>query len=120
MNQQQLKGLSKFEELNAEGSQKIKNLLADTAPDMYHQILEVVFGDLYQRTNLDPKIRQTVPLIALASANREIELRVHLGIAKSIGFTKKELVEVFSQLGPFAGFPSAMLGIRILKEVFPD
>lgn len=120
MNEQQLSGLKKFEEFNPDGAAKIKALLAETAPAMYHQILENVFGDLYQRTNLDAKIRQTVSLVALATANREAELKIHLGIAKSIGFTKQELVEVFSQIVPFSGFPPAMMGIRLLKEMYAE
>jgi hypothetical protein len=52
-------GLAKFKELSPAGAEKIKDLLEDTAPGTYTHVLEVAFGDLYQRTNLDPKIRQT-------------------------------------------------------------
>ena len=63
-------GLAKFKELSPTGAEKIKDLLEDTAPGTYAHVLEVAFGDLYQRTNLDPKIRQTVSLVALAAANQ--------------------------------------------------
>jgi 4-carboxymuconolactone decarboxylase len=120
MNEKQLSGIKRFEELNPKGHELIKNLLADTARGVYHQILEIAFADLYQRTNLDMKIRQTVSMVSLATSNHEAELRIHIGIAVAFGFTKEELVEVFSQLVPFTGFPAPMLGIRLVKEIFPD
>jgi len=46
-------GLAKFKELSPAGAEKIKDLLEDTAPGTYTHVLEVAFGDLYQRTNLD-------------------------------------------------------------------
>ena len=85
-----------------------------------HALLEVAFGDLYQRTNLDPKIRQTVSLVALAAANQHDLLRIHIDIARKLGFTKEELSEVFQQMAPFTGFPGPMLGIRALKEAFEE
>jgi 4-carboxymuconolactone decarboxylase len=113
-------GLAKFEELSPTGAQKIRELLEDTAPGTYTHVLEVAFGDLYQRTNLDPKIRQTVSLVALAAANQHDLLRIHIDIARKLGFTKEELSEVFQQMAPFTGFPGPMLGIRALKEAFAE
>ena len=49
-------GLAKFKELSPTGAEKIKDLLEDTAPGTYTHVLEVAFGDLYQRTNLDSAI----------------------------------------------------------------
>ena len=113
-------GLAKFKELSPAGAEKIKDLLEDTAPGTYTHVLEVAFGDLYQRTNLDPKIRQTVSLVALAAANQHDLLRIHIDIARKLGFTKQELSEVFQQMAPFTGFPGPMLGIRALKEAFEE
>src|SRR5580698_9017579 len=113
-------GLARFKELSPEGEENIRTLVERTAPGIYYQILEVAFGDLYQRTNLDPKIRQTVSLVALAAGGQERELRIHIDIARKLGFTKEELSEVFQQLVPFTGFPGPMLGIRALKEAFEE
>ena len=113
-------GLVKFEELSPMGAEKIRCLLEDTAPGTYTHVLEVAFGDLYQRKNLDPKTRQTVSLVALAAANQPDLLRIHIDIARKLGFTKEELSEVFQQMAPFTGFPGPMLGIRVLKEAFKE
>jgi 4-carboxymuconolactone decarboxylase len=111
-------GHAKFKELSPTGEESIRTLLGDTAPGTYRQILEVAFGDLYQRQNLDPKIRQTVALVALAAGGHERELRIHIDIARTLGFTKGELSEVFQQMAPFTGFPGPILGVRILREEF--
>lgn len=111
-------GLERFKELDPKGAEAMLELLGDIAPDLLENMLEFPFGDLYRRTNLDMKIRQTVTLTALATLNREAELKIHVRIAKALGFTKEELVEVFSQAAPYAGFPATMLGIRITKEIF--
>jgi alkylhydroperoxidase/carboxymuconolactone decarboxylase family protein YurZ len=83
---------------------KIRTLPEDTAPGTYTHVLEVAFGDLYQRKNLDPKIRQTVSLVVLAAANQHDLLRIHIDIARKLGFTKEELSEVFLQMAPFTVF----------------
>jgi len=118
MDDKRSKGVAKFKQMSPKGEEMIRTLLEDTAPGTYHQILEVAFGDLYQRANLDPKIRQTVSLVALAAGGHENELRIHIDIARRLGFTKDELSEVFQQCAPFTGFPAPMLGIRLLKESF--
>lgn len=113
-------GLAKFKEMSPMGAEKIRVLLEDTAPGTYTHVLEVAFGDLYQRKNLDPKIRQTVSLVALAAGGHGDLLRIHIDIARRLGFTKEELSEVFQQMAPFTGFPGPMLGIRVLKEAFSE
>jgi alkylhydroperoxidase/carboxymuconolactone decarboxylase family protein YurZ len=50
-------------------------------------------GSTIQRTNLDPKIRQKVSLVALAAGGHEHELRIHIDIARKLGFAKEELSE---------------------------
>jgi 4-carboxymuconolactone decarboxylase len=120
MDDKRSKGVTKFKQMSPKGEEVIRTLLEDTAPGTYHQILEVAFGDLYQRTNLDPKIRQTVSLVALAAGGHEHELRIHIDIARRLGFTKEELSEVFQQCTPFRGFPAPILGILLLKEAFAE
>ena len=59
-------------------------------------------------------------LVALAAANQHDLLRIHIDIARKLGFTKEELSEVFQQMAPFTGFPGPMLGIQALKEAFEE
>jgi 4-carboxymuconolactone decarboxylase len=113
-------GLAKFKELSPKSEESVRTLLEKTAPGTYYQILELAFGDLYQRTNLDPKIRQTVSLVILAAGGHERELRIHIDIARKLGFTKTELSEVFQQCAPFTGFMAPMLGVRLLDEIFAE
>jgi alkylhydroperoxidase/carboxymuconolactone decarboxylase family protein YurZ len=95
MNDKQLSGLKKFESFNPEGLDKIRSLLEDTAPGIYHQILEIAFGDLYQRTNLDLKIRQMVSLVSLAAAGHDIELRFTCKLQRRSGSRRKSWSKFF-------------------------
>ena len=113
-------GLAKFEQLSPAGEEKLRTLLNDTAPWIYDQVLELAFGDLYQRKNLDLKIRQTVSLVALAISGHKDLLHIHVEIARKFGFTKEELSEIYQQLVPFTGFPAPMLGIQVVKSVFRE
>lgn len=112
------KGLERFQELSPEGTRALQNLLGEIAPELLDIVYEFPFGDLYTRTNLDMKVRQATTLGVLAALNREPELKIHVEIAKNLGFSREELVEVFTQCAPYAGFPATMLGIRLTKEAF--
>jgi 4-carboxymuconolactone decarboxylase len=114
------KGLARFRELSPAGEDRLRNLLNDTAPWIYHQILDLAFGDLYQRKSLDMKIRQTVSLVALAIGGHEDLLHIHVEIARKFGFTKEELSEIYQQMVPFTGFPAPMLGVKVVKKVFGE
>ena len=98
-------GLAKFKELSPTGAEGICALLEDAAPGTYTHVLEVAFGDLYQRTNLDPKIRQTVSLVALAAANQPDLLRIQIDIARKLGFTKKNCRKFSSRWRHLPAFP---------------
>jgi 4-carboxymuconolactone decarboxylase len=50
-------------------------------------------------------------------AGREPQLRVHFGAALNVGVTMKELEEVIIQTVPYAGFPTAINALNILRSV---
>ena len=66
------------------------------------------------------KLRQSATLSALACGGHENQLRIHIGIARSLGFTRDELVELFMQLAPYAGFPVTINAVLAVKDIYPD
>ena len=48
------------------------------------------------------------------------QLRVHLEIARSLGLSDEEIVEIFIQLAPYAGFPTAINAVLALKDAAPE
>jgi 4-carboxymuconolactone decarboxylase len=70
---------------------------------------------------LDLKSRQIATVAALTSlGNAQPQLKVHIHGALNVGCTREEVVEVIIQMAVYAGFPAALNGISIAKEVFKE
>ncbi|USZ49268.1 carboxymuconolactone decarboxylase family protein [Halomonas sp. DN3] len=114
------KGLAFFRKHNPAAAQALEEKLGDFAPDLLRLVAEFPFGEMYGREGLGPKVRQAATLSALACGGHDNQLRIHIGIAHSLGFTRDELVELFMQLAPYAGFPVTINAVLAVKEVYPD
>ncbi|WP_442487821.1 carboxymuconolactone decarboxylase family protein [Halomonas litopenaei] len=114
------KGLAFFRKHNPAAAQALEEKLGDFAPDLMRLVAEFPFGEMYGRDGLDPKLRQSATLSALACGGHENQLRIHIGIARSLGFTRDELVELFMQLAPYAGFPVTINAVLAVKDIYPD
>lgn len=80
-------------------------------------VLEFAFGDLYSRGTLTWKERQIATMAVQIALGREPQLKIHMKAALHIGVTVKEIEEVLIQTAVYAGFPAAMNGYRVLKEI---
>ena len=56
----------------------------------------------------------------LPMGGREPQLRVHLGAALNVGLTAEQLEEVIIQTVPYAGFPTAINALNLLKQVVAE
>jgi 4-carboxymuconolactone decarboxylase len=86
--------------------------------DLGRYIVEFAFGDIYSRPGLSLRDRElaTVALLTGLGA-REPQLRVHLGAALNVGISAEELEEVIIQTVPYAGFPTAINALNLLRDV---
>ena len=57
-------------------------------------------------------------LAALGTAPNQ--LKIHIKGALNCGCTREEIVEVLIQVLVYAGFPAALNGLRLAKEVFQE
>ena len=55
-----------------------------------------------------------------ALGNATPQLKVHIHGALNVGCTKEEVVEVIMQMAVYAGFPAALNGLFVAKEVFSE
>jgi 4-carboxymuconolactone decarboxylase len=99
------------------GAQK---LIGDFAPKLVSLTDDVLFGDIWRRSELAPRDRSLITVAALITNGSTDQLRAHLGIAKANGLTETELKEVIIHLAFYAGWPRAMSAITIAKDVFTD
>lgn len=115
------RGWGKLKQVDGEAGERVIESLKDIAPDLGRYIIEFPFGDIYSRPGLDLKSRQIATVAALTSlGNAQPQLKVHIHGALNVGCTREEVVQVIIQMAVYAGFPAALNGISIAKEVFKE
>lgn len=113
------RGLQKLAEIDSEAGQRVIDSLKNIAPDLARYIIEFPFGDVYSRSGLDLKSREIATVAALtALGNAAPQLKVHITAALNVGCTQEEIKEVIIQMAVYAGFPAAINGMMVAKEVF--
>lgn len=79
------------------------------------------FGDIYARKGLGLRERELATVAALcALGNASPQLRVHVHAALHVGCKPEEVVEVVMQMAVYAGFPAALNGLSVVREVFAE
>lgn len=67
------------------------------------------------------KSREIATIAALtAMGNAQPQLKVHIHGSLNVGCTRNEVVEVIIQMAVYAGFPAALNGVFVAKEVFAE
>jgi 4-carboxymuconolactone decarboxylase len=113
------KGMEMLKRMNPKSYEELKNTLKDIAPDLARFVAEFPYGDVYTRPGLDLKTRELVTIAAItALGTAPLQLKSHIKGALNVGCTREEIVEVLIQMAVYAGFPAALNGIYIAKEVF--
>ena len=115
------RGLEKLKEVDGHAGERVIESLKNIAPDLGRYIIEFAFGDIYSRPALDLKSREIAVVAALtALGNAAPQLKVHINGALNVGCSKEEVVEVIIQMAGYAGFPAALNGMTVAKEVFAE
>jgi 4-carboxymuconolactone decarboxylase len=97
-----------------------QQLMGDFAPRLAELTDDVLFGDVWERTELSPRDRSLVTVAALIANGNTAQLTSHLKRAKANGISESELAEVMTHLAFYAGWPRAISAILVAKEVFRD
>jgi len=95
-----------------------QRLLGDFAPALVGFTDDVLFGDVWKRTDLSPKERSLVTVAALTTSGNTDQLVFHLDYAKQNGNSEAELIEAITHLAFYAGWPKAMAAMTAAKRVF--
>ena len=88
------------------------------APTLVELTDNVLFGDMWERTELSKRDRSLVTVAALVALNRAEQLRFHLPNAVKNGVGKQELIETITHLAFYAGRPNAISCMTVAKELF--
>ncbi len=97
---------------------RAQQLIGEFAPKLVSLTDDVLFGDIWARTELSPRDRSLVTVASLVTGGSTEQLPGHLERARQNGLTEEELKEVIIHLAFYAGWPKAMSAIRVAKDVF--
>ena len=90
----------------------------EIADDWSAYAVSTTFGDLWARPGLDLPMRSRITVAALTVLHRPEELRLHLRAARHLGISRAEICEILLHLSVYGGFPVAVEGLRLAREVF--
>jgi 4-carboxymuconolactone decarboxylase len=115
------RGWYKLREIDREQGERVIASLRDIAPDFATYLIEFPFGDVYSRPGLDLKSRELAVVAALtAMGNAAPQLKVHIHGALNVGASQQEVLEIIIQMAVYAGFPAALNGLFVAKDVFQE
>jgi 4-carboxymuconolactone decarboxylase len=92
----------------------------DFAPALVELTDDVLFGQVWARTQLSPKERSLVTVAALTTNGNTEQLVYHLGRARDNGASADELIEAITHLAFYAGWPQAMSAMAVAKQVLGE
>jgi len=92
----------------------------DFAPRLMELTDDVLFGDVWERPGLSKRDRSLITVAALVALYRINELPSHIKRARENGISKDELVELFTHLAFYTGWPSAITAVRTAIDVLGE
>jgi 4-carboxymuconolactone decarboxylase len=90
---------------------------AHLAPKMAQLSSDVLYGDVWERTDLSKRDRSLITVAALVATCRPEQTGFHMQRALQNGVKETELVELITHLAFYAGWPSAVTAIGILQQL---
>lgn len=104
----------------AEEQRVARGMFGDINPKLADLTDEVLFGDVWERPELSKRDRSLITVAALVSGYRTNELKGHIGRALDNGVTETELMELFTHLAFYAGWPCAVTATGIARDVIEN
>lgn len=93
-----------------------RETLAKLAPKLAELSQEILFNDIWKREALTPRERSLLTLGALTALGRVQQLPWHIEFAQQNGLTREQIVEAFTHLAFYAGWPAAVSALTCLEE----
>lgn len=88
------------------------------APGLATLTDDVLFGDVWNRTELSPRDRSLVTISVLIATGKSAQLAGHLGRALANGVKPSEASGVLAHLAIYSGWPNAVSALEIYDQVY--
>lgn len=92
----------------------------ESAPKFAELTQDILFGDIWQRTQLAPRERSLITVAALVALYRLEQLPFHLQRALDNGLSVEELTEAITHLAFYSGWPTAASALNLLSSIRPQ
>jgi 4-carboxymuconolactone decarboxylase len=79
-----------------------------------------LFGDIWTRPGLELQQRSLITCSVLVALGKEPQLKVHLRGLLHTGMSQESVEEMMMHIAHYAGWPTAVNGIRVAREVFKE
>ena len=93
-------------------------LQKELVPGMATLTDEVLYGDVWRRTELSARDRSLVTISALIATGKSAQLVGHLGRALANGVRPSEASGVLTHLAIYCGWPSAVTALDVYHQVY--
>ena len=113
-------GAKELSELDNNQVEILEEAYNEFSPDLVKLVVNS-YADIIGRNNLNKRYRQIATIAALtALGNARPQLKFHINAGLNIGLTGEEVKEIMLLMTVYSGFPSAINGINVLKEVLDE
>ena len=98
-----------------------RDQLGEFAPKFAQLNDDVLFGEVWNREALSPKLRSILTVTVLVSKGLvDSSFQYHMMSAKQNGVTKNEMAEILTHVAFYAGWPNAWAAFRVAVEVYKE
>jgi 4-carboxymuconolactone decarboxylase len=97
-------------------ARELNDALAAVAPKFVQLTNDVVFGDLWRRSDLSVRDRSLFTITALAAMGDDGQLAPYLNRAIDSGLTRAQIAEALTHLAFYAGWPKATRAIAMVSK----
>ncbi len=94
-----------------------EKIFGSIAPKFSQLSDDILFADVWERTELSKRDRSLITVSALISMYRLEQLPFHLSRALENGLSKEDLVEAATHLAFYAGWPSAASALKLIENL---
>ncbi len=95
-----------------------QQLFGDIAPKLAELSDGVLFGDIWERTQLSKRDRSMITCAVLVATGKTDQMNAHFPRALQNGVTQEELIEMITHVAFYGGWPSAVSAALRAKEIF--
>ena len=103
---------------DAARAKALNDELGAIAPKFVQLTNDVVFDDLWRRSDLSPRDRSLVTIAALAGMGGDDQLDFYLRRALDSGLTRAQIAEALTHLAFYAGWPKATKALTAVTKAF--